>query len=143
MADSTWSERVQVLSQNGYARYDESTARMLGDTAEMLLARWDGDLRHLREEAGGDVARTRALLQEAKGIGEVGADIFCREVQGVWPEVRPFLDDRTLDAARALGLGEDPDAVARLVEGAELPRLTAALVRAALAGDVADIRAQA
>ena len=91
MAATTWEQRVRVLNENGYARYDESTARMLGDTAELLLDRWGGDLRRLRAEADGDVDHLRALVQEAKGIGGVGADIFCREVQGAWPEVRPPL----------------------------------------------------
>lgn len=33
MADSTWSERARVLNQAGYARYDERTSTMLGETA--------------------------------------------------------------------------------------------------------------
>ncbi|WCO66015.1 hypothetical protein PO878_16055 [Iamia majanohamensis] len=139
MAATTWEQRVRVLNENGYARYDESTARMLGDTAEMLLDRWGGDLRRLRAEADGDVDRVRALVQEAKGIGGVGADIFCREVQGAWPEVRPFLDDKVLATAARLGLGDDVGEVAALVEGSRLPVLAAALVRADLAGDVDDL----
>lgn len=136
MAASTWEQRVRVLNGNGYARYDESTARMLGDAAEMLLDRWDGDLRRVRAEADGEVDRVRALVQEAKGIGAVGADIFCREVQGAWPELRPFLDDKVLATASALGLGDDAERVADLVDGSRLPVLAAALVRADLAGDV-------
>ncbi|CAN5736997.1 endonuclease [soil metagenome] len=143
MADSMWEQRVEVLNENGYARDDESTARMLGDTAQMLLDRWDGDLRCLRREADGDVEQVRDLLQDAKGIGDVGADIFCREVQGVWPEVRPFLDEKALGAADDLGLGRDRDGVAGLVPGDHLPELAAALVRAALAEDLDEIRARA
>lgn len=113
---------------------------LLGDTAEMLLDRWDGDLRRLRAEAGSEVEGLRDLVQEAKGIGAVGADIFCREVQGAWPEVRPFLDDRALDVGRRLGLGDDRTAVAGLVDGPQLPVLAAALVRAGLADDLDEIR---
>ncbi len=140
LAASTWEQRVRVLNENGYARYDESTARMLGDSAEMLLDRWGGDLRRARAEADGDVEALRSLVQEAKGIGAVGADIFCREVQGVWPELRPFLDDKVMATASALGLGDDPGTVARLVDGERLPVLAAALVRADLAGDVDELR---
>ncbi len=139
MAATTWAERVRVLNENGYARYDESAARLLGDTAEMLLDRWRGDLRRLRDEADGDVERVRDLIQEAKGIGPVGADIFCREVQGAWPEVRPFLDERTLQTAAALGLGDDWERVAALVDGDRLPLLAAALVRADLADEVGTV----
>jgi hypothetical protein len=76
---------------------------MLGDTARVLLDRYAGDLRTLREEAGGRPEQERALLKQFKGIGDVGADIFLREVQAVWDEVRPFVDRR----ARA-GAGMKP-----------------------------------
>ena len=33
MAAASWEERTRTLNRAGYARYDESTARMLGDTA--------------------------------------------------------------------------------------------------------------
>jgi hypothetical protein len=52
MAQTSWSERAQVLNRAGYARYDERTATMLGSTAEMLLHEYKGDLRLLRERAG-------------------------------------------------------------------------------------------
>ena len=118
-----------MLNRSGYARYDESTARMLEATTTLVIERWRGDLRNLREEAGRKEAGERALLKQCKGIGDVGADIFFREVQGVWPELRPFLDARALRAAERLGLGSTPKAVARHVDDAELPRLAAALVR--------------
>lgn len=51
MAEATWRQRTDVLNRAGYARYDESTSRMLGDTAQLLLDRYRGDLRKLREEA--------------------------------------------------------------------------------------------
>jgi len=70
---------VRVLNRAGYARYDESTSRMLGDTCALLLERYRGDLRKLREEAGHDPQRERALLKEFKGLGDVGVDIFSRE----------------------------------------------------------------
>ncbi len=45
MASSTWQERGPTLNEAGYARYDERTATMLGETAGMLLDRYSGDLR--------------------------------------------------------------------------------------------------
>lgn len=143
MTASTWEQRVKVLNEHGYARYDESTARMLGDTAELVLGRWNGDLRRLREEADGDEAAIRRMLREAKGIGEVGAAIFCREIQAAWPELAPFLDGKAMGAAEDLGLGADPNRVADLVEPAQLPQLAAALVRVDLAGDADEVRATA
>lgn len=140
MADSTWRQRTDALNRAGYARYDESTARMLGETTDLVVARYGGDLRNLREAADFDPEAERALLKEFKGIGDVGADIFCREVQTVWDEHYPFADERALRAARALGLGENARDLAGQVERGDFPRLVAALVRADLAGDLDDLR---
>jgi hypothetical protein len=135
MADATWEQRTRTLNQAGYARYDESTSRMLGDTAQMLLDKYGGDLRRLRDAAERDPERERALLMECKGIGEVGADIFCREAQVAWDELFPFADRRALNAAGRLGLEDDPARLAGRVSRKDYPRLLAALVRTGLAKD--------
>ncbi|HLM63348.1 MAG TPA: hypothetical protein VK306_03535 [Acidimicrobiales bacterium] len=141
MAGAGWERRTRILNQSGYARYDERTSRMLGDTAEMILDRYRGDLRVLREAAKRDAARERALLKEFKGIGDTGADIFFREVQGAWTEVAPFVDRRALAAAAKLGLGDDAEALAGYMPKRDLPRLVAALVRVDMAGDHDDVLA--
>ncbi|MEU1471096.1 endonuclease [Streptomyces sp. NPDC005761] len=133
MAQASWQDRVDALGRAHYRRYDESTATALGDGAEFLLDRYRGDLRRLREEAGGDPERVRGLLREFPRIGPVGADIFSREAQGVWPELRPAFDTRAREAAAGLDLPKTPEGLARLVTGDDLPRLAAALVRVALA----------
>ena len=143
MADATWQDRVDVLTANGYKRYDESTASMLGETAEYVLNTYGGDLRRLRAAAGRDVGRERKLLQEHKGIGPVGADIFLREVQCVWDEAYPHADSRVLGAARRLGLPADARALAALVSRQEFPHLVSALIRVDLAGAYDDLRAAA
>ncbi|MCX4632990.1 endonuclease [Streptomyces sp. NBC_01443] len=132
MAAASWQDRVDALGRAHYRRYDESTATALGEGAELLLARYRGDLRRLRDAADGDPGRIRELLQEVPRIGPVGADIFCREAQGVWPELRPAFDRRARDAAATLGLPKTPAGLARLVTAEDLPRLAAALVRAEL-----------
>lgn len=129
MADASWQERVDALGRGHYRRYDERTSTMLGRGAELLLDRYDADLRRLAKAADGDPGRMRPLLKEVPGIGDTGVDIFLREVQGVWPTVRPYLDRRAVDGARRIGLPTDPEALARLVRGDDLPRLAAALVR--------------
>ena len=129
MVDSTWADRARTLNESGYARFDERTARMLEDSSRLLLDRWKGDLRKLREEAGREQPAERALLKEFKGIGDVGVDIFFREVQGVWGELSPFVDERARKAAQRLGLGSQPRAIASLVAAEDLPRFVAGLVR--------------
>lgn len=134
MADSTWDERVKVLNRSGYARYDESTARMLGDTVALLLDEYDGDLRKLREAAGRDPDAQRERLKAFKGIGDVGADIFFRELQTVWSEHFPFLDDKARDAARRMGLPDAAGDLAERVGRKRFPALAVALARAEVTG---------
>ncbi|MBT2541580.1 endonuclease [Streptomyces sp. ISL-44] len=138
MADSSWQDRVDALGRAHYRRYDESKATALGAGAELVLDRYRGDLRQLRDAADGDPDRIRELLQEIPRIGPVGANIFCREAQAVWPELRPSFDDRAREAASKLGLPTSPDGLARLVDTDTLPRLAAALVRVELSKDAAD-----
>jgi endonuclease III len=157
MKAATWQDRVDALGRGHYRRYDERTSTMLGTGAELLIQRWQGDLRKLRDEAsasgpggaeadtsdqnakkaragqaGAQASRTAALLTEFPGIGPAGADIFLREVQATWPGIAPYFDQRARDGASALGLPEDPARLAGLVgSDGDLPVLAAALVRAA------------
>lgn len=143
MASSTWEDRTRTLNQARYARYDESTSRMLGDTVELLLRRYGGDLRKLREQAEQDPAQERERLKEFKGIGDVGADIFFHEVQVAWDELFPFADQRSLTGARKLGLPDDPQALLELAGREDYPRLVAALVRAQLHNGLDAVREHA
>ncbi|WP_329031642.1 endonuclease [Streptomyces sp. NBC_01725] len=136
MTEATWQQRVDALGRGGYRRYDESTATRLGDGAELLIRRWHGDPRRMRAEADGDIAVLRRLLQDLPGIGPVGADIFLREAQAVWPEVAPYFDTRALRGAEQLGLGTDTAALTRLAGDAGPAALAAALVRASLDHDI-------
>lgn len=141
MAAATWEQRTAVLNRAGYARYDESTSRYLARTAELLLERHGGDLRRVRSEADGDADLLRTRLTAFTGIGDVGADIFLREVQAVWPEYEPFADARTLSVATDLGLPGSARALRATVDDTgTFARLVAALVRTRLAGDHDAIR---
>ncbi len=144
MADSSWEQRVTVLNEHGYARYDESTAGYLGDATDLLVDRYQGDLRRLRAAAEHDPETEHRLLQEFKGIGEVGAQVFTREAQLVWSELEPRLDDRARQGAEALGLPGDADELRTMVDDVGMfVRLVAALVRSQLAGDSDEIVADA
>lgn len=134
MADAPWQQVVDALGRAHYKRYDESTATALGDGARLLRQRWHGDLRELRQEADGNTERMRELLQEHPRIGPVGADIFCREAQEVWPELSPFFDRASLDQAAKLGLPHTAAGLARRVATADVARLSVALVRVRLGG---------
>jgi hypothetical protein len=134
----SWQERVDALGRAHYVRYDESTSSRLGDMADLVLDEYDGDLRRLPLKAERDVGHAKELLQEFPGIGPVGADIFCREAQAVWPWLRPYFDDLTLKGAERVGLPTDPKRLADLVKERELAQLAAALVRVAKDKKLAD-----
>jgi hypothetical protein len=137
MLAASWRQRVDTLGRAGYRRYDESTATALGQGAELMQSEYRGDLRRLRDAAEGDPARVRTALTAFPRLGPVGADIFCREAQDVWPSLRPALDGKVLDGARRLGLPTDPGELSRLAPGTELAPLAAALVRVALHRELA------
>ena len=128
LRDAPRPRLVAALGRAGYRRYDERTATQLRDMGGLVLDRYGGDLRRLGEAAGGDVDAAGRLIQEVKGIGPTGAAVFLREVQGVWPWVRPYLDDRARSGARRIGLPDDGQ-LAGLVEPDDLARFAAALVR--------------
>ncbi|MFI7674942.1 endonuclease [Actinophytocola sp. NPDC049390] len=132
MLDATWQDRVDALGRAHYVRYDESTATALGDGARLLLDEYGGDLRRVR---GDDVAKH---LRRFPRMGPVGVDIFCREAQVVWPELRPYLDRKTLDGAKKIGLPADQDELAGMVGENDVPKLAAALVRVSLDKKLAD-----
>ncbi|GAB2762315.1 endonuclease [Streptomyces bullii] len=138
MAGADWQDRVDALGRGGYRRYDERTATQLGDAAQLLLERWGGDLRRLREEADGEISELRRLLQEFPGVGPAGADIFLREAQCVWPEAAPYLDRKALQGAERLRLPKNPDRLVKLAKDTEPAVLAAALVRAAVDKEVAE-----
>lgn len=144
MVKATWDQRAAALREGGYTRYDERTSTMLEQTAQLVIDRYHGNLRKLRNEAEKNVAEAAALLTQFKGIGEVGANIFLREVQVAWPEVFPFADAKALAGAKRLGLPSDPEQLSKLVRGRkQFARLVAALVRVQLERKHADVIAQA
>ncbi len=133
MVATTWEQRVQALDEGGYVRYDERTSTMLGETAQMLMDLYQGDLRKLRLAGERDPARERYLLDQFKGVGEIAVNIFFREAQLAWPELFPFADEKALASAKKLGLPADSKKLAALVRTRrDFGRLVSALVRVQL-----------
>ncbi|MFH9609547.1 endonuclease [Streptomyces sp. NPDC017448] len=132
MADATWQQRVDALGEGGYRRYDERTSTQLGQGAELVLDLWKGDLRRLRAEADGDGEALRAGLQRVPGVGPAGADVFVREVQGLWPEAGFHVGAKGLQGAERVGLPASAARLAEVARGRDPAVFAAALVRAAL-----------
>jgi endonuclease III len=126
MTGATWQDRVDALGRGHYRRYDERTSTMLGEVADQVIEEYGGDLRRMRDDDD-----LHKALQRFKGIGPTGATIFCREVQAIWPELAPYVDDIAAKGAERVGLPRDAHELAGLVSGDDLPRLVAGCVRAA------------
>ena len=69
MSEASWQERVDALGRGHYRRYDERTATMLGDGADLLSSKWHGDLRKLRDESGGRRTRHRVAAHRVSRGG--------------------------------------------------------------------------
>jgi endonuclease III len=133
MSEASWQDRVDALGRGHYRRYDERTATMLGDGADLLSAKWHGDLRRLRDRADGETSAITSALTEFSGIGPTGASIFLREVQDTWPAVAPYVDAKMTSGARRVRLPYDRESLAKLLADSGQPaRLAAALVRVSL-----------
>ncbi|MEU4312728.1 endonuclease [Nocardia sp. NPDC024068] len=129
VADAGWQDLVDALGRGHYRRYDESAASQLGATATIALDKYGGDLRRLAAEADHDIERAGELIQQFKGIGPTGGSIFLREVQDVWPWVRPYFDDRAVRGAKRIDLPADPGELAALAPAKHTADFAAALVR--------------
>jgi endonuclease III len=132
----SWQDRVDAVGRAHFKRYDESTATRLGDCAQQVIDRYDGDLRGLADAAGGDRGRAADLLQDFPGVGPLGADIFLREAQTVWSWLRPYLGRRAGEAAAELGIPHTERGLADATGDDDLARVTAALIRYATDRDV-------
>ncbi|KAJ5754892.1 hypothetical protein N7533_004435 [Penicillium manginii] len=99
---STWEERTEVLREGGYNRYREQSATNLGNLAQFVMDKY--------ELMGGE-KKTRPLIKEIKGIGELAVELFFDNVQSVWPSIAPFVDSRSLQTAEEVGIGANMQAV--------------------------------
>jgi endonuclease III len=136
-----WDGLVALLDEGGYARYDFKTATKLLGGMESLKDRYQGDLERLHETAR-DYEDLEALVRDlAPGIGPATANIFLRELRGVWAKATPPLSSLAQLAAAHAGLippefnGEAALAALleqwerRPVQGRDFADLEAALVR--------------
>ncbi len=74
-----WRGLVKLLGEGHYVRYDESTARYLLETCQMLEDRYVGKITEVFRQSK-DKADLVRRLDEFKGVGPVTIDIFLRDV---------------------------------------------------------------
>jgi endonuclease III len=100
--EAGWDRLVEVLDSGGYTRYDFSTATNLLGIAKMLKEKY-GDLERLHAESSSPADLERRL-QEFKGVGPVGINIFLRELRGIWEKAKPTPSPIAIATAQKIGL---------------------------------------
>jgi len=100
--EAGWDRLVQVLDSGGYTRYDFSTATNLLGIAKTLKEKY-GDLEKLHAESS-SAADLESCLQEFRGVGPVGVNIFLRELRGIWKKAKPKPSPMAVATAQKIGL---------------------------------------
>jgi endonuclease III len=100
-----WDRLVEVLDFGGYTRYDFSTATNLLAIAKTLLEKY-GSLERLHAESSSS-RDLESRLQEFRGVGPVGVNIFLRELRGVWEKAKPKPSFMAVATAQRIGIGPE------------------------------------
>jgi endonuclease III len=102
-----WDRLVEVLDSGGYTRYDFSTATNLLGIAKTLKEKYCSlEKLHAESDSPRDLEKR---LQEFKGVGPVGVNIFLRELRGIWERARPKPSPMAVATAQRIGI--DPEDV--------------------------------
>jgi endonuclease III len=115
-----WDELVRILDEGGYVRYDFSTATKLMNIMKELKEKY-GSLEKLYANSR-NTEELKSKLMEFKGIGEVTAQIFLRELRGVWKIDVPV-------SSKAAEMAERMNINLEEFEGEKLTRVEDALVK--------------
>jgi len=99
-----WEGLVEILDEGGYTRYDYKTADKLLEVANNLAKTYGGSLSRVHNVASGPRDLERRLKGLGKGIGDITASIFLRELRGVWEKADPYPTSLELLAGERLGI---------------------------------------
>lgn len=113
--ETGWGGMIPILGRGGYARYDNRTANKLLGVARKLVDEYDGDMLKLIESSKSPEELVMRLTA-FKGVGEVTANIFLRELRGIFPQTEPPLGPRAHKAALELGYATSEDPMKALEE---------------------------
>lgn len=102
--DTGWDGLVEILDRGGYVRYDFKTATKLLDVCRSLMDKYRGDLNVLHSMATDEGDLEERLKALGKGIGDVTANIFLREMRGIWKKAEPLPSEMVIMAAGNTGI---------------------------------------
>jgi len=99
-----WNRLVQVLDSGGYVRYDFSTAsNLLGIMKELREKYGNLESLHVISDSPRDLERR---LQEFKGVGPIGVNIFLRELRGIWRNAQPKPSTIAVEVAQRIDIDQ-------------------------------------
>lgn len=98
-----WDGLVEILDMGGYVRYDFKTATKLLNIIKIIQDNYDNNLNNMHEAAS-DFQDLENKLIEMPGIGPTTANIFLRELRGIWEKADPNLSSFSEKAACNLNL---------------------------------------
>ncbi len=99
-----WHGLVEILDEGGYTRYDFKTSDKLLEVMGNLIAKYEGSLNLLHQQALHSSDLEKRLKDLGKGIGEVTVSIFLRELRGLWKKANPKPTPLVILAAKNLEL---------------------------------------
>lgn len=97
-----WHGLVEILDDGGYTRYDFKTSDKLLEVMGNLIAKHEGSLSLLHEQALNSSDLEKSLKDLGKGIGEVTVSIFLRELRELWEKADPKPTPLVILAAKNL-----------------------------------------
>lgn len=119
--DAGEEKRHQAL-WDAKTQHKGKTADQLGGLAEVVLEKLSKD----GDKEGADLAKTLEnddvdealdiLKKEIKGLGPTGLDIFLRRVQWKWKASFPYVDGRTRQSLKQVGLSQDAEELQNVLE---------------------------
>lgn len=112
--DAGEEKRHQAL-WDAKTQHKGKTADQLAGLADFVLEKLSKD----GKDDGSDLTKTLGnddvdealaiLKKEIKGLGPTGLDIFLRRVQWLWPAAFPYIDARTRQSLKQVGLPQDAE----------------------------------
>lgn len=99
-----WDGLVKILDEGGYTRYDFKTADKLLLVSQNLVEKYDGSLNEIHRQASDARDLERRLKELGKGVGDVTASIFLRDLRGIWPKADSLPTPLVIEAAQQLGI---------------------------------------
>jgi endonuclease III len=100
--ETGWDGLVRILDEGSYTRYDFKTADKLLEVTQNLTEDYGGSLDLLHSKASDTRDLEKRVKNLGKGIGDVTASIFLRELRDIWEKAKPDPTSLVVIAAKNL-----------------------------------------